>query len=54
MIYSLAHAAIAGMLPYSTFSTVCVFISLFLRLINKTSKAMGELDYLLPKKFYYL
>lgn len=47
MIYRLAHTAIASMLPYTTFSSVYVSIYLFLRLINKTNKAMGELDDLL-------
>lgn len=41
MIYPLAHTAIASMLPYIAFSSVYVFIYLYLRLINKTSKAMG-------------
>lgn len=50
MIYRLAHTAIASMLPYTTFSSVYVSIYLFLRLINKTNKAMGELDDLLSRK----
>lgn len=54
MIYPLAHTAVVSMLPYITFSSVFVFIYLFLRLINKTSKAMGELDDLFPRKFCHL
>lgn len=54
MIYPLAHTAIASMLPYITFSSVYVFLYLFLRLLNKTTKAMGELDDLLSKKFCHL
>lgn len=54
MIYPLAHTAVANMLPCITFSCVYVFIHLFLRLINKTSKAVGELDDVLSKKFCHL
>lgn len=54
MIYPLAHTAIASMLSYITFSSVYVFIYLFLRLINKTSKATGELNDLLSMKFCHL
>lgn len=53
MIYPLAHSN-CKYAAYITFSSVYVFIYLFLRLLNKTTKAMGELDDLFSKKFCHL
>lgn len=53
MIYPLAHCN-CKYAAYITFSSVYVFIYLFLRLLNKTTKAMRELDDLLSKKFCHL